>query len=275
MDEWRIICDVGLFAMLDCCKYDTPNLPLLSTFLCHTSCSPLTWDQTIGEGAGEMEFFTRYLVMSLLSNLQKKAQRYTMDDKDSKANSQMKAYLFILNNTFYLNEQLGEGASENKSPPAPILRNKIDDVDGNDFKITSPWFKKSIQEMFEGSLKKYLKYWEKLKIHLVRISESELTFAKSDGKVLTLESGRILKARFSGFNGDFIKIFEMQNDITIIDPKLRKKLLFDIKSVFLPSYVEFYEKYSQYQFSKKNQEDYLKYPPKKLNSMLGNMFSSY
>ena len=209
--------------------------------------------------------------MSLLSNLQNKAKRYTMDDKDSKANSQMKAYLFILNNTFYLNEQLGE----NTSPTAPILRNKIDDMDGNDFKITSPWFKKNIHEMFEGSLKKYLKYWERLNIHLVRVPESELTFTKNDNKILTLESGRILKARFSGFNADFEKIHEMQNDITIIDPKLRKKLLFDIRAVFLPSYVEFFEKYSQYQFSKKNQEEYLRYPPKKLNSMLGNMFQQY
>ena len=67
----------------------------------------------------------------------------------------------------------------------------------------------------------------------------------------------------------------MQKDITIIDPKLRKKLLFDIKSVFLPRYIEFFASYSPYQFSKKNQEEYLRFPPKKLNSMLGNMFSSY
>ena len=93
--------------------------------------SPLTWDPTIGEGAGEMEFFIRYLIMSLLSNLQNKAKRYTMDDKDSKANSQMKAYLFILNNTFYLNEQLGE----NTSATAPILRNKIDDMDDIHYNI--------------------------------------------------------------------------------------------------------------------------------------------
>ena len=140
--------------------------------------------------------------MSLLSNLQNKAKHYTMDDKDSKANSQMKAYLFILNNTFYLNEQLGE----NVSPTAPILRNKIDDVDGNDFKITSPWFKKSIQEMFEGSLKKYLKYWEKLKIHLVRISESELTFAKNDNKVLRYQA-KMQSAREEDRERRFIESF--------------------------------------------------------------------
>ena len=231
---------------------------------------PLTWDPNIGESAGEMEFFIRYLIMSLLSNLQSKAKQYAID-KDSKANSQIKAYLFILNNTFYLNEQLGE----NTSAAAPILRNKIDDVDGKDFKIVSPWFQRSIQEMFEGSLKKYLKYWEKLNMHLAPIPENELTFSKNDNKVLTLESGRILKARFSSFNSDFEKIHEMQNDVTIIDPKLRKKLLFDIKSVFLPQYIEFFERYTKYQFSKKNQDEYLKFPPKKLNSMLGNMFSSY
>ncbi len=242
-----------------------PHYYLLSLF------RPLTWDPTIGENAGEMEFFIRYLVMSLLTNLQSKAKQYAKDDKESKANSHIKAYLFILNNTFYLNEQLGE----NTTVSAPILRNKIDDVEGKDFKITSPWFKTSIQELFEGSLKKYLKFWEKLTVHLSKVPESELSFIKNDNKVLTLESGRILKSRFNGFNEDFEKIHEMQKDITIIDPKLRKKLLFDIKSVFLPTYVNFFTEYSQYQFSKKNQEEYLRFPPKKVNSMLGNMFSSY
>lgn len=208
--------------------------------------------------------------MSLLSNLQNKAKQYVKDEKEHKAKSQSKAYLFILNNTFYLNEQLGENTTK-----APILRNNNDDLDGKDFKINSPWFKKSIQEMFEGSLRNYLKYWEKLKLHLTRVPQHELAFAKNDNKSLTLESGRVLKARFSGFNGDFEKIYEMQKEITIIDPKLRKKLLFDIKNVFLPDYIEFFDTYSQYQFSKKNQEEYLKFPPKKLNSMLGNMFSSY
>lgn len=208
--------------------------------------------------------------MSLLSNLQNKAKQYLKDEKDPKAMSQIKAYLFTLNNTFYLNEQLGEN-----STTAPILRNNDDNNDGRDFKIVSPWFKTSIQDMFEGSLKNYLKYWDRLQMHLGRVPEHELTFVKNDAKTLTLESGRVLKARFSGFNGDFEKTFEMHKDITIIDPKLRKQLIFDIKSAFLPDYIEFFERYSQYQFSKKNQEDYLKFPPKKINTMLGNIFASY
>ena len=251
--------------------------PKTTFFLSFYFCRSLTWDPTIGESAGEMEFFIRYLIMSLLTNLQSKAKQYKKDEKqefkeakDSKANSQIKAYLFILNNTFYLNEQLGESSST-----APILQNKSDDVDGKDFKITSPWFKHNIQELFEGSLKNYLKYWERLQIHLSEVPQSDLNFTKNDNKTLTLESGRILKARFSGFNSDFEKIFEMQQGITIIDPKLRKKLLLGIKSVFLSGYMEFFDKYSQYHFSKKNQEEYLRYPPKKLNAMLGNMFSSY
>ena len=241
--------------------------------LCHKCYRSLTWDQSIGENAGEMEFFIRYLIMSLLANLQSKAKQYTKDDKDAKVNSQIKAYLFILNNTFYLNEQLGDNSS---NASAPILRNtNNNDQDGRDFKIASPWFKSSIQEMFQGSLKTYLKFWDKLKVHLSEVPANQLTFAKNDNKALTLESGRILKARFGGFNNDFERIHEMHKEITIIDPKLRKKLLFDIKSVFLPGYIEFFDKYSQFQFSKKNQEDYLRFPPKKLNSMLGTMFSSY
>lgn len=207
--------------------------------------------------------------MSLLSNLQDKAKQYLKDERDSKVKAQSKAYLFVLNNTFYLNEQLGESSKKDSMP-----QNNLDE-DGKDFKIVSPWFKKSVEEMFEGSLRNYLVNWEKLLLHLGRIPEHELEFVKNDNRCLTLESGRILKARFNGFNIEFEKMYEIHQNITIIDPKLRKKLLFDIKSTFLPAYTEFFEMYSQYQFSKKNQEEYLKFPPEKLNTMLGNMFSSY
>lgn len=232
----------------------------------------LTWDRAIGAKAGEMEYFIRFLVISLLQNIKSKAKQYTKDEKLSKANAQIKAHLFILNNTFYLNEQLGES----DQTASPILRNTNDGVEGKDFKISSPWFKKSIQDMAEESLNSYLKHWHKLNKHLSAVPEHELTFIKNDNKILTLESGRILKARFSGFNDEFEKIYEkMHKGITVIDPKLRKKLGYDIQLVFLPNYIEFFDKYSKYQFSKKNQEEYLRFPPKKIRSMLQNMFSSY
>jgi len=231
---------------------------------------PLPWDPKIGEAAGEMEFFIRYLVMSLLSNLQAKAQKYTSDPD---LVSQAKSYLFLMNNTYYLSEQLSFNYALESS--APILRNKEEDVEGNDYKISGQWFSDQVNKLFEHSKKKYLQYWEVLNHHLTKVKDSELSYSNAEQKLLTLDSGRLLKTRFSGFNEEFEKTYALHKELTIIDPKLREKLLEEVKSVFLPKYTEFYNKYSKYQFSKKNMEDYLKYPPSKVETMMADMFCSY
>ena len=232
---------------------------------------PLPWDPKIGEAAGEMEYFIRYLVMSLLANLQAKGVRYT---KDPDPVSQAKSCLFLMNNTFYLSEQLSYSYSASEAD-GHILRNNDDDVEGNDYKITADWFTDQVNKMFEHSKKKYLQNWDALNQHLTSVQQSELTYSNTEQKLLTLDSGRLLKARFSGFNEEFEKTFNLHKKLTIIDNKLRGKLVEDVKGVFLPRYREFYNVYSKYQFSKKNMEDYLKYPPAKVETMMKNMFSSY
>jgi exocyst complex protein 7 len=129
--------------------------------------------------------------------------------------------------------------------------------------------------MFESSMKKYLQNWEALVKHLSAVEESEIQYQNYEQKLLSLESGRLLKARFSGFNEDFENTYALHKELTVIDPKLRKRLLQDVKGTFLPQYREFYHDFSKYQFSKKNQDDYLKYPPKRVESMMADMFSTY
>lgn len=228
----------------------------------------LPWDPKIGAAAGEMEFFIRYLVMTLLANLQAKAVRYT---KDPDLVAQAKSYLFLMNNTFYLSEQL----SYNYESYAPILRNNQEAIEGDDYKIRSEWFTQQVNKLFEHSKKKYLQDWDALNKHLVTVQQSELSYTNSEQNLLTLESGRVLKARFSGFNDEFEKTYSLHKELTIMDTKLREKLVEDVKAVFLPKYRDFYDVYSKYQFSKKNMVDYLKYPPAKVETMMTDMFSSY
>ena len=232
---------------------------------------PLPWDPKIGEAAGEMDFFIRYLIMTLLANLQSKALNYA---KDPSLVSQAKSYLFLMNNAFYISEQLGYNYAND------VLQEKStkyheEDIEGQNFKINSPWFFDQVNKMFESSMKKYLQNWEALVKHLSPVSENELQYQNYEQKLLSLESGRLLKARFSGFNEDFEKTYALHKELTIIDPKLRKRLLQDLKGAFLPQYRDFYHDFSKYQFSKKNQDDYLKYPPKRVESMMADMFSSY
>ena len=53
----------------------------------------MPWDPKIGAAAGEMDFFIRYLVMTLLANLQAKALRCT---KDPDPVAQAKSFVFVL-----------------------------------------------------------------------------------------------------------------------------------------------------------------------------------
>ena len=208
--------------------------------------------------------------MTLLSNLQKKGLNYA---KDPSPVSQAKSYLFLMNNSYYISEQLGYNYASD------VLQGNTlpdqEDVEGQNFKINSPWFFDQVNKMFESSMKKYLQNWEALVKHLTPVVESELQYQNFEQKLLSLESGRLLKARFSGFNEDFERTYALHKELTVIDPKLRKRLVQDVKGTFLPQYREFYHDFSKYQFSKKNQNDYLKYPPKRVESMMAEMFSTY
>ena len=48
----------------------------------------------------------------------------------------------------------------------------------------------------------------------------------------------------------------------------------DVVNAFVPRYTRFFEKYSRYQFSKKNMDEYLKYPPSRIEKMLSALFES-
>lgn len=242
--------------------------PFVSAYKSVTKRRPLPWDPKVGDAAGEMEFFVRYIVMSLLANLQAKGGAYT---KDTEVIAEAKSHMFLVNNTHYLGDQLRYNYVPESS--APILRNNQEDLEGSDYKIRGEWFSDNVNKLFEVSRTKYLGYWDALKEHLTEVENGQLAYSNSDQKLLTLESGRLLKARFSGFNDAFERIYESHRHLTVSDAKLRENLIADVKNTFLPKYEHFFTVYSKYQFSKKNMDDYLKYPPVKVAEMLSKMYS--
>jgi hypothetical protein len=76
----------------------------------------------------------------------------------------------------------------------------------------------------------------------------------------------MFKDRFKGFNDDFARLYDIHHPLSVIDNGLRKELQQAVKDVFLSRYQKFYEQNSRYRFSKKNQSEYLKYPPPKVDS---------
>lgn len=239
--------------------------PFVNAYKSVTKRRALPWDPKIGDSAGEMDHFIRYIVMALISNLNAKAQQYEIL---SGVESEAKSCLFMMNNTHYLSENLAPVETTSHSN---LHANDEDEVD---CRIRGEWFTNQIDKLFSNSKKKCLNLWDTLNQHVTMIPEQDFSYANAD-RQLTLESGRILKARFNGFNEDFEKIYSAHSKLTVIDVKLRQRLIEEIKDVFLPNYHNFFGKYSSYNFSKKNKEDYLRYPPSKIEQMMEDMFLSY
>jgi exocyst complex component 7 len=212
----------------------------------------------MGEEAGELDSFVRYLVMRLFNSLKGKALNYTKDGRDD---SQAKSNLFVLNNAFFLLEELG-----------PDTQNRMAPDDKEQYRIEGTWFVDKVNKLMESEKYKYLLHWEVLNTHLTAVSNSDLEYQKNDSNVLSHDSGRLIKQRFMGFNEDFERTYALHRKLCIIDPRLRLELQQDVVKIFVPRYRRFYEKYTKIRFSKKHQDDYTKYMPDNIEEMLGNLY---
>lgn len=211
----------------------------------------LPWDPGMGDGAGELDSFIRFLVMRLVNSLKGKALNYTKHSADI---GHARSSMFMMNNTFYLRDELG-----------PTTESVMSNF--GDFRIESSWFVDKVNKLFESEKGKYLGQWQSLNTHLTSVEHDELEYQKND-TILSLDSGRLIKSRFSGFNEDFDRIFEEHKDLCVVDPRLRDLLQKEVAGVFLPNYRRFYDKYSKIRFSKKHQNEYTKYSPYKIEEML-------
>ncbi|KAH7461458.1 Exocyst complex component EXO70A1 [Phytophthora ramorum] len=99
-----------------------------------------------------------------------------------------------------------------------------------------------------------------------------LQFAKG-GSVLTLESGRLLKEKFSKFNDQLEELHKTQRTYVVAEVPIRQHLIRTAVDTIIPVYKAFYEKYSVIQFSRKHASRYLKYPPQAVQALLKELFS--
>lgn len=239
--------------------------PFTSAYKSVTKRRALPWDPKMGDDSNDLDSYVRFLIMRLLNSLQGKALNYA---KDPGADASAKSTLFMMNNTFYLLEQLG-ASSRHKTKQLPD-----GEIDGDTFRIESSWFREKVGKIFEAEKTKYVQHWEILNSHLTSVDKSELTYQGGSDKLLSLESGRLIKSRFAGFIDDFEKLYSVHQPLAVVDPKLRTMLQRDVTNVFYPRYTRFFEKYSRIQFSKKNMDQYLKYPPARVEQMLSELFAA-
>jgi len=232
--------------------------PYVSAYKSVTKRRALPWDPKIGEDAGELDSYIRFLMTRLLGNLQQKSLNYS---KHNEEHFVAKGFIFMVNNTSYLLKQLG---------PLPETHHNRENDDAENYRIESPWFSDKTEKILENEKQKYFSMWEELNKFLSSVDNNALEYQKDN--VLSLDSGRVIKSRFSGFNENFERMYEFHKNLSVADEHLRASMITGVKQVFLPKYKNFYDKFSKVQFSKKNMEQYLKYQPQKIDSMLNTLY---
>jgi exocyst complex protein 7 len=101
----------------------------------------------------------------------------------------------MINNAFYLLEELGPNAMDSG------------DEDAEHYRIEGSFFVDKINKIAESEKSKYLGHWEALNTHLTAVGQSDIEYQKNESTVLSLESGRLIKQRFSKFNEDFERTY--------------------------------------------------------------------
>ncbi|CAM9923920.1 unnamed protein product [Ectocarpus sp. 6 AP-2014] len=131
----------------------------------------------------------------------------------------------------------------------------------------SSLLKRLVQEKKTG-------YMDTLMMPLTEAAKDDIGELKYQrGKLLTLDCGRLLKAKFTAFNESWEEVYHSQLPVSVVDPSRRVKLKEEAKARCLVPYRELYCKYQDVQFSKKHQEQYLKYSPDAIDQGIGQLFS--
>jgi hypothetical protein len=107
--------------------------------------------------------------------------------------------------------------------------------------------------------------------NLSDVDTSTFKYQNSKTRLLSLDSGRLLKSRFGGFNDTLQAMHSTMSSLTLPDPN-REKLLRSGRGMVQERYQAFFEKYSVYTFSKKNQAEYTRYPPILAESVFADLF---
>ena len=112
--------------------------------------------------------------------------------------------------------------------------------------------------------------WKEATEHFTPIPEGTLAFK---GKTITFESGRVLKGRFDAFNKDLDDLVSRLAMLSVPDTDLRDKLRAEINSVILPSVSAFHASWDSVTFSKKHQDEYLRYTPSVVLGKVNGLFA--
>ncbi|GMH81032.1 hypothetical protein TL16_g08800 [Triparma laevis f. inornata] len=215
------------------------------------------WD--VGGKAGED--FVRHLVILCINRIVEAGKGY----RDGGRKGEARREIFLLNNACYLRKQLGEKAEEGKTI------GEGSDEEADEFVLEEDWFTDMLNQMMDKAYQGYVRNsLGVLRSYLTDVDTSK--FKYQSGNLLSLDSGRQLKSRFGGFSDALQEMHEYSGGLRIWSDPWREKIQQDGVAV-VEEYTVFFDKYSRYQFSKKKQEEYLRYPPMVARSVIEGLFT--
>ncbi|GMH71568.1 hypothetical protein TrST_g1375 [Triparma strigata] len=209
-----------------------------------------------GEGGDD---YVRHLVILCIERIVEAGKGY----KDGGRKGEARREVFLLNNACYLLAQLGS-APENKTI------GEGSDCESDSFVLTDSWFTSMLNSMIDKAYRGYVRNsFEVLRSYLTEVDAGK--FKYQSGNLLSLDSGRQLKSRFGGFADALQEMHEYSGGLRIWSSPWLDKIQQDGLAV-IDEYTVFFDKYSRYQFSKKKQEEYLRYPPMVARSIIEGLF---
>lgn len=214
------------------------------------------------EDESHLRIFAQHLFFCLLANLRQKADAYGKLDGADTLSGAGRPHLFLMNNAQYIVKAIkGEDVKDAKPATGAQIISTLSDA-----------FVDRLSGLVDEEREKYNQaVWVPLASH-TKQTDLPLEYAKGSS-VLTLESGRQIKSRFTAFNTGLEEIYQHQKQYSVPDAGLRQRLRQDGRSIVLSSYTEFYERFSQVQFSKKHMEQYLKFAPRAVATMIDELYS--
>jgi exocyst complex protein 7 len=225
-----------------------------------------TDDDRADDEESRLRIFAHHLFHCLLANLRQKADGYVKVDGADTLSGAGRPHLFLMNNAQYILKAI-----------------KGEDVVNKDAQMRSPTGIQIVSVLAEAFVDRLAglvneareKYNKAVFVPLAehtRQVDLPLEYSKGSS-VLTLESGRQIKSRFTAFNEGLEEIYHNQKAYSVPDSTLRQRLRQDGRTIVLNSYTEFFERFSQVHFSKKHMDQYLKFPPKAVATMLEELYS--
>jgi hypothetical protein len=188
--------------------------------------------------------------------------------------------VFVINNNDYLRHALSPDAATLRRQSQSYVDDKSlngenDDDDQEDepeHEIDSSWFSDMLSGMTSKSEEVLIaETFGTLFEHIGDVDTAAFKYQNTKTKLLTLESGRLLKAKFGGFN-DALSAMHGTMATLALPEAVRAKVICSGNDMVQESYQKFFETYSVYNFSKKNMSDYLRYPPAIAQSVFEELF---